>query len=72
MGTSHTDKYVGSEYSTLRRNAYNQQLLVAYYGLHLMNKNKITVQDETKNAIKKVLNNYKAEGGGTEYDCILD
>ena len=62
----------GSEYSPMRLEQYKRQLLVAYYGLFLMkNQNhNLTIQSETKDAVKELIKNYKADGGGNEFDDL--
>lgn len=70
LPTAETDKFTGSGYSKIRREAYGRQLSVAWHGLQVMQAQGITIQDKTKNAVNDVLSKYKADGGGNEYNKI--
>ncbi len=45
-------------------------LNAAHYGVQILAQQGIKVQEKTKQAITDLLNNYKAAGGGNEYDNI--
>ena len=45
-------------------------LKVAHFGVQMLTQNDVEIQGKTRQAITELLNNYKAAGGGNEYDNI--
>lgn len=75
LPTSTTDGFTGVEYSSMRREAYGKQLMVAFHGLQIIQQLKssgidIDVKSGTKTAVQNLLQKYKADGGGNNYDNI--
>jgi hypothetical protein len=53
----------------MRKSTNAHALSVAFTGLQILDKNHI-LRKETLDAVKNVLKEYKANGGGNEYDAI--
>ena len=63
LPTAITDALTGSEYSNMRRDAYGNQLQVAWHGIQIMQAQSITIRPETLSSLKNLVQKYKQDGG---------